>query len=101
MVGHRARAAGRFRVALTFDAEHPDRPLQAWTQGQDDDARCFWPCLDQPIEKFTTEVAFRKPILLPATVKFAEEDGGDGTIRFGVRDARKGTPHLDGLLSLS
>ena len=28
------------------DAAHPDRPLQCWTQGQDDDSRYYWPCLD-------------------------------------------------------
>jgi aminopeptidase N len=42
-------------------AEHPERALQCWTQGQDDDSRCFWPCLDQPIEKFTTEVICTAP----------------------------------------
>src|SRR3982750_4548103 len=31
------------------DAEHPDRPHQCWTQGQDDDSRYYWPCIDQPI----------------------------------------------------
>jgi acyl dehydratase len=51
---------------------------------------------------YTVEVAFRKPIVLPATVQFAEADGpgpGPGTIAFGVRDAKRGTPHLDGLLT--
>ncbi|HVV49028.1 MAG TPA: M1 family metallopeptidase, partial [Polyangia bacterium] len=43
------------------DAAHPDRPALCWTQGQDDDARCFWPCLDQPIDKFTTEVICTAP----------------------------------------
>jgi aminopeptidase N len=38
------------------DAHHPDRALQCWTQGQDDDSRFYWPCIDHPIEKFTTEV---------------------------------------------
>ena len=38
------------------DAEHPDRQPQCWTQGQDDDSRHYWPCIDHPIEKFTTEV---------------------------------------------
>ena len=38
------------------DATHPDRPLQCWTQGQDDDSRYYWPCLDTPIEKATTEI---------------------------------------------
>ncbi len=43
------------------DAAHPERAPQCWTQGQDDDARYFWPCLDQPIEKFTTEVICTAP----------------------------------------
>ena len=66
-----------------------------WTK-----ARCLAALGPRLDEKFTAEAAFRKPILLPATVKFAEELS-DGVIRFGVRDARKGTPHLDGLVSLS
>ena len=66
-----------------------------WTK-----ARCLAALGPRLDDKFTAEVAFRKPILLPATVKFAEELS-DGAIRFGVRDARKGTPHLDGLVSLS
>jgi hypothetical protein len=51
---------------------------------------------------FTVEVSFRRPIVLPATVSFAEApdpgDAGSAGIRFGVRDARKATPHLDGLV---
>jgi aminopeptidase N len=43
------------------DADHPDRAPQCWTQGQDDDSRHFWPCLDQPIEKFSTEVICTAP----------------------------------------
>jgi len=43
------------------DATHPDRPLQCWTQGQDDDSRYYWPCLDTPIEKATTEVICTAP----------------------------------------
>ena len=66
-----------------------------WTK-----ARCLAALGPRLDDKFTAEVAFRKPILLPAVVKFAEELS-DGAIRFGVRDARKGTPHLDGLVSLS
>ena len=69
-----AREGDRFDVAVRYacrprrglyfigpDADHPDRPLQCWTQGQDDDSRCFWPCLDQPIDKFTTEVICTAP----------------------------------------
>jgi acyl dehydratase len=47
---------------------------------------------------FAFEVAFRKPILLPARVAFAERGDGDRRA-FGVRDARTGAVHLDGLLT--
>jgi acyl dehydratase len=46
-------------------------------------------------DSFEVDVRFRKPILLPARVVFAEQEEGKG-ILFAVRDAKKGTPHLDG-----
>ncbi|HWD76912.1 MAG TPA: MaoC/PaaZ C-terminal domain-containing protein [Solirubrobacteraceae bacterium] len=49
---------------------------------------------------YTVSVAFKRPILLPATVQFAEEAGPNG-IDFGVRDARRETPHLDGQVSFA
>jgi hypothetical protein len=62
-----------------------------WTK-----ARCLAALGERLRDSFTVEVSFRKPILLPGTVEFA--DKGD---RFAVRDARKGTPHLDGSLGSS
>jgi hypothetical protein len=44
------------------------------------------------------EGVFRRTILLPSTVEYAEADETD-QIRFGVRDAKCSTPHLDGLVS--
>jgi acyl dehydratase len=46
-------------------------------------------------QSFEVEVRFRKPVLLPARVEFASEERGE-EILFAVRDAKKGTPHLDG-----
>ena len=46
-------------------------------------------------DSFEVELGFRKPILLPAKVKFASAERGE-EILFAVRDARKGTAHLDG-----
>ncbi|MGA2009607.1 MAG: MaoC/PaaZ C-terminal domain-containing protein [Solirubrobacteraceae bacterium] len=44
---------------------------------------------------YAVDVSFRRPIVLPATVAFAEiaQDGG---VAFAVRDAGRGTPHLEG-----
>jgi len=38
------------------DSGYPKRRLQAWTQGQDEDSRAWYPCLDAPAQKATTEV---------------------------------------------
>jgi acyl dehydratase len=46
-------------------------------------------------DAFTVEVRFRKPILLPARVEFASQEDGE-EILFAVRNAKMGTPHLDG-----
>ncbi|MBM4380682.1 MAG: M1 family metallopeptidase, partial [Deltaproteobacteria bacterium] len=41
---------------LAPDAGYPKRPTQAWTQGQDEDSRCWFPCLDAPAQKAATEL---------------------------------------------
>jgi len=46
-------------------------------------------------DSFEVDVRFRKPVLLPARVEFAGQEEGE-EILFAVRDAKKGTPHLDG-----
>ncbi len=46
-------------------------------------------------DAFDVDVRFKRPILLPATVAFASEQEGE-EIRFAVRDAKRGNPHLDG-----
>ena len=60
-----------------------------WTK-----ARCLAALEPELLETFTLAVEFRRPILLPATVTFE----GDAT-GFSVRDAEKGTPHLEGTAS--
>jgi acyl dehydratase len=58
-------------------------------------ARCLAALDPRLPQRFSTEVEFKKPILLPATVEFSEREDGAG-IGFAVRGAGKGTPHLDG-----
>lgn len=50
-------------------------------------------------DAFTVDVEFRKPVLLPTTVTFGARAGADGVVRFGVRDARKGSAHLVGTVT--
>jgi acyl dehydratase len=68
-----------------------------WTK-----ARCLAALASRLPDAFAVEVRFRKPILLPARVEFASAEsgeGGSGEIEFAVRDARKATPHLDGVVT--
>lgn len=62
-----------------------------WTK-----ARCLAAIESRLPDAFTVEVRFRKPILLPAHVQFASAEE-EGQILFSVRDAKRRTPHLDGL----
>lgn len=48
-------------------------------------------------ESFTVDVAFKKPLILPAKVKFLSEEE-DGAWRFAIVPKDGGTPHLDGAL---
>ncbi len=61
-----------------------------WTK-----ARCLAARESRLPDAFAVEVRFRKPILLPGRVEFLSEADGE-EIDFAVRDAKRGTPHLDG-----
>jgi acyl dehydratase len=60
-------------------------------------ARCLAALESRLPGAFAVDVRFRKPILLPAKVEFASAEAGE-EIAFTVRDAKRGTPHLDGLV---
>ncbi len=46
---------------LTPDAKVKDRPRQVWSQCQDEDARYWFPCLDKPHVKMTSEIRVTVP----------------------------------------
>jgi len=55
---------GAPRRGLYFTAPddgYPDKPIQVWTQGQDEDSRYWFPCFDAPNEKATSEVIAKVP----------------------------------------
>jgi acyl dehydratase len=58
-------------------------------------ARCLAALESRLPDAFEVDVRFRKPILLPGKVEFASTSEGN-EIAFAVRDAKRGTPHLDG-----
>jgi len=54
---------------------------------------------DRLPKAYTADVEFKRPVLLPAKVTFGAVDEEDGVIRFGVRSATDGKPHLDGTVT--
>jgi acyl dehydratase len=65
-----------------------------WTK-----ARCLAALESRLPRAFAVEARFRKPVLLPSTVAFGAAEEHGGGIRFAVRAARDGAPHLDGRVS--
>ncbi|MGB7589428.1 MAG: MaoC/PaaZ C-terminal domain-containing protein [Solirubrobacterales bacterium] len=63
-----------------------------WTK-----ARCLAALESRLPDAFSVDVRFRKPIVLPARVEFLSDSRGD-EIAFAVRDAKRQTPHLDGMV---
>jgi acyl dehydratase len=61
-------------------------------------ARCLAALEGQLPDAFTTEVAFKRPILLPAKVEFLTPLEG-GVEAFALRSQRDGSPHLSGSVS--
>ncbi|NCJ06754.1 aminopeptidase [Synechococcales cyanobacterium C] len=43
------------------DEHYPDKPVQVWTQGEDEDSRFWFPCFDYPGQLATSEIRVRVP----------------------------------------
>lgn len=41
--------------------DYPDKPVQVWTQGEDEDSRFWFPCFDYPGQLATSEIRVRVP----------------------------------------
>jgi len=84
------RAGERTAFVVRYRAEQPcrglyfvDRPRQAWTQSQDQDARYWFPCFDYPAEKqptSTTIVVPRGLFALGNGALISRTDEGDTTV---------------------
>jgi len=56
--------AGHPRRGLYFvgpDTAYPNKPRQAWTQGEDEDSRYWFPCYDYPNSRPTSEIVATVP----------------------------------------
>ncbi|QKD82188.1 M1 family metallopeptidase [Thermoleptolyngbya sichuanensis A183] len=43
------------------DQHYPQKPVQVWTQGEDEDSRFWFPCFDYPGQLATSEIRVRVP----------------------------------------
>jgi aminopeptidase N len=43
------------------DVHYPDKPVQVWTQGEDEDSRFWFPCFDYPGQLATSEIRVQVP----------------------------------------
>jgi aminopeptidase N len=82
------------------DEGYPDKPVQVWTQGQDEDSRYWFPCFDAPNEKATSEVTVTVPAKLFAVSNGVlvtdRVDGGKRTLHW-----RLDVPHSCYLITLA
>lgn len=76
------------------DAGYPDKRVEIWTQGQDQDSRHWFPCHDFPNEKTTSEVIATVPerfTTLSNGRLLSVEPAGEGLRRWHWQQA---TPHV-------
>jgi aminopeptidase N len=65
------------------DEDYPEKPVQVWTQGEDEDSRYWFPCFDYPGQLATSEIRVRIPkpyIAISNGELIATEDLGDDRI---------------------
>jgi aminopeptidase N len=43
------------------DVHYPEKPVQVWTQGEDEDSRFWFPCFDYPGQLSTSEIRIKVP----------------------------------------
>src|SRR5579864_5555279 len=82
------------------DEGYPKKPVQVWTQGQDQDAHYWFPCIDYPNAKATTEVTATVPsdffVLSNGSLVSALEDK---KLKTKTYHWKQETPHVTYLVS--
>jgi aminopeptidase N len=92
------------RLGLYFtgpDEQHPDKLWQVWSQGQDEDNKYWFPCVDHPREKVTSEIRVKvnKPYVVVSNgvLKEKHEDSEGRLVYHWSMDR----PHSIYLISLA
>ncbi len=100
VIGYEARKPRQGVYFVRPDSGYPDKPVQVWTQGQDQDAHYWFPCIDYPNAKATTEVTATVPsgyfVLSNGSLVNKSTDNRAKTTTFHWRQE---TPHVTYLVS--
>ena len=97
--------AGQPRRGLYFvgpDQAYPSKPVQAWTQGEDEDSRYWFPCYDYPNNRTTSEVIATVPEKFTAISNGALLGSSlDGAAKTRTFHWRHDVPHSAYLITLA
>jgi aminopeptidase N len=100
IVDYEARQPTQGIYFVSPDTAYPKKPVQVWTQGQDQDAHYWFPCIDYPNAKATTELTATVPanffVLSNGALVSAVEDKKAKTKTYHWK---MDTPHVTYLVS--
>ena len=60
-IAYRVEKPERGLYFIGPDEHYPNKPIQVWTQGEDEDSRYWFPCFDYPGQLATSEIRVRVP----------------------------------------
>jgi aminopeptidase N len=60
-IAYRAEQPQRGIYFIAPDENYPQKPVQVWTQGEDEDSRYWFPCFDYPGQLNTSEIQVQVP----------------------------------------
>ncbi len=90
MVSYRLDHPQRGIYFIGPDEHYPDKPVQVWTQGEDEDSRYWFPCFDYPGQLATSEIRVRVPqplmVISNGVLQQVEEDGGHRIIHWAQQE---------------
>lgn len=68
---------------ISPETHYPNKPVQVWTQGEDEDSRFWFPCFDYPGQLATSEIRVQVPkpfVAISNGELLYAKDAGDDTI---------------------
>jgi aminopeptidase N len=83
------------------DEAYPSKPVQIWTQGEDEDSRYWYPCYDYPNDRSTSELIVTVPAKFTAVSNgklLDVRENADGTRTFHWREEVAHPSYLNSLV---